>query len=152
MKRPFKDIRPLGPFSQINRDPEPMAVEVRNGPIFTRLAVTTFTGNRDDSPRVTRDHVDFVDQEMKRLVTSEEIKEKLDFAGDIQEFDVFTFKASALNIECFIMHPEDLLPIRYLDQTIDVYKTNIDSHKDLTVRNYDVVSTEFVEQKHPEII
>jgi len=152
MKRPFADKRPLGPFAQFNEDPEPMGVEVRNGPIITRLEATTFTGDRDDSPTVTRDHVDFVDSEMKRLVTSSDIKERLDFTGDIQEFDVFTFKTTDVTINSYIRHPEDMISIRILDETTDVYKAAIDSHKDLTVRNYDVVSREFVEQKHPEIL
>lgn len=152
MKRPLEDIRPIGPFAQANQDPEHTGVEIRNGPIVTKLEVTTYTGDRDDSPTVTRNHVDFVDSEMKRLVTSEEIKERLDFAGDLQEFDVFTFKSTDITINTFIRHPEDMISIRLLDETIDVYKPAIDSHKDLTVRNYDVVSREFVEQKHPEIL
>ena len=152
MKRPFASRRPIGPFTQINEDPEPMGVEVRNGPIVTRLEATTYTGDRNDSPTVTRDHVDFVDSEMKRLVTSSDIKERLDFAGDIQEFDVFTFKTTDVTVNSYIRHPEDMISIRILDETTDVYKAAIDSHKDLTVRNYDVVSREFVEQKHPEIL
>lgn len=152
MRRPFADKRPLGPFAQINEDPEPTGVDIRNGPIVTKLETTTFTGDRDESPMVTEEHVDFVDNEMKRLVTSEEVKKRLDFAGDLQEFDVFTFRESSMVIETYIRHPEDMVPIRYLDETIDVYKTAIDSHKDLTVRSYDVVSREFIEQKHPEIL
>jgi len=89
---------------------------------------------------------------MKRLVTSSDIKERLDFAGDIQEFDVFTFKTTDVTINSYIRHPEDMISIRILDETTDIYKAAIDSHKDLTVRNYDVVSREFVERKHPEIL
>lgn len=150
MKRPLANKRPIGPFAQ--RQPQSGGVEVRNGPIWTWLEVTTFTGDREDSPKVTQEHKDFVDHEVKRIMTSDEVKERLEFAGEINEFDIFCEASSDLTISCFIRHAEDFISIRFLDEVIDVFQANIDAHEDLTVRDYRVVSEEFVEQKHPELV
>jgi len=151
MKRPLADKRPFGPFAQRD-DPEPTGVSIEKGPIITKLEVTTFTGDRKNSPNVTQDHVDFVDSEVKRIITQPEVKERLDFAGELNEFDVFTFSETDITISSYIRHPEDILSIVFLEELVDVFQANINSNKDLTVRSYDVVSREFVEQKHPVVL
>lgn len=150
MKRPFSSIRPIGPFAQ--RQAQDTGVEVRNGPIWTWLEVTTFQGNREESPKVTREHEQFVDSEVKRIMALEEVSERLEFAGEINEFDIFCESSSDLTISCFIRHAEDFISITPLDEVIDVFQANINAHKDLTVRDYRVVSEEFVEQRQPEIV
>lgn len=150
MRRPFKDKRPIWSFMQ--KEPEPTDVEIRNGPIFTKLTVTTFQGSREESPFIDRDHINFVDNEVKRIMTSTEVKERVDFAGELKEFDIFTFESTDLTIDSFIRHPEDMLSIVRLEEIVDVFQANINPHEDLTVRSFDVVSREFVEQKHPDII
>lgn len=150
VERPFADKRPIGPFIDLESQ-EPVA-EIREGPIWTWLEVTTFQGSRDESPEVTSDHAQFVDEETKRIMTSEEVKERLEFVGDLNEFDIICSKSSDLTISCFIRHAEDFISIRFLDEVIDVFQANIDSHKDLKVRDYRVVSEEFVEQRHPEVV
>lgn len=150
MKRPFASARPIGPFAQF--EAEPTDVEVRQGPIWTWLEVTTFEGSREESTFVTREHVNFVDIKVKEIMASEPVKERLDFAGELTERDIFCTKTSDLTVACFIRHPEDFISIRFLDEIIDNFQGEINPHKDLTVRDYRVVSEEFVKQKHPELV
>lgn len=151
MRRPLADKRPIGPFVSNQQLGERMA-EVRHGPIWTWVEVTTYNGSREDSPLVTRDHVDFVDHELKDVFTSQPVQDRLVFAGDLEEFDVFTSKASDLTVSTFVRHSEDFISIRLLDEVIETIQDRVNSHKDLTVRDYRVVSEEFVEQREPAIV
>jgi len=153
VERPLADKRLIGPiFKQNATEDMERTASIENGPIWTWVEVTTYNGSREDSPKVASDHVQFVDTELKRIFTSEEVKERLDFAGDLKEFDVFTEKSSDLTISAYIRHPEDFISIRLLDEVIDVIQANIDSHRKLTVRDYRVVSREYIEQQMPDDI
>lgn len=163
MKRPFGDKRIIGPLAQFGNEPdesqiedeiddsEPVA-EIRNGPIWTWVEVTTFAGADEESPEVTRKHVDFVDSQVKRMMTSAEVKERLDFAGDLKRSDIFCDSYGDLTVSCFIRHPEDFMSVRFLDEVIDVLQPNINQHKDLTMRDYRVVTEDFVEDRDPLIV
>ena len=88
LERPFADKRLIGPiFKQNATEDMERTASIENGPIWTWVEVTTYNGSREDSPKVASDHVQFVDTELKRIFTSEEVKERLDFAGELKEFE-----------------------------------------------------------------
>jgi len=151
MKRPLKDVRPIGPISEI-RDPESSGIKIEKGPIWVRVEATSFTGNRSDSPEVTRSHVNTMDRVVSDVMTSDDVKERLEFVGEIRDIDIFTDSYTDITVTSFIRIPEDLVPVRYLDEVIDVLKLRVDEIEDLTMRNFDVVSREFVEQQDPAIV
>lgn len=142
--RPFEDLRPFGPLIDLD-DAEPVA-EIKEGPIWTWVEVTTFAGSREESTDVTQEHINFVDNEVTKLFTSEEAKERLEFAGELNDFDIFTFKSSDLTISSYIRHSEDFISIPILNEFIDPLQAQINSHKDLTVRDYRITTPEFVEE------
>jgi len=153
MNRPFSDKRIIGPFSQIDiLDAEPTGVEIREGPIWTWIEVTTYKGRRKNSSTVTREHVSYVESEVKRILVSKDVKDRLDFAGELTENDIFCDSYTDLTISCFIRHPEDFMSIRLLDEVIDVLQPAINQHEDLTMRDYRVVTEKFVQDKDPVIV
>lgn len=145
MRRPVDIVRQI----RLHGQPESSGTEITEGPIWTMVVVTTHQGSRDDSPEVTRDHVDFVDHEVSRIFTLSEVKERLDFVSEMQEFDISTDKKNDLVIQSFVRHREDMLSVRHLDEVIDVLEANINPHEDLTVRDYRVVSEGLVRQNDP---
>ena len=151
MKRPFASKRPVGPFVEQSRDPEPTGIEVRGGPIWTSVEVTTFTGDRDTTPDVQQSHIEFVDSEVKQTMTSQPVQERVNFVGEFLASDVFTDSYTDITINSFLRFPEDMLSIRQLDEVTESLKGRIDDHVDLTMRSHRVVSHGFVEQRDPAI-
>jgi len=145
VNRPLEDLRPFGPFFDLE-DAEPVA-EIRQGPIWTWVEVTTFEGSREESETVTIDHVEFVDNEIRNLFLSEPVKERLEFAGEINDFDITCRKSSELTVSCFIRHTEDFISIPLLHDIVEPLQDRINVHQDLQVRDYRVVTTEFVEDR-----
>lgn len=150
MKRPLADKRILGPFYEFG-DPEPTGVEVRNGPIWTQIEATSYTGDRSNTPSVGREHVEYVDDTVKRIIMQDEVKERIEFSGTLRESDVFTDSYRDIVVTSFIRFPEDMISIRNLDEITDVLKPAIDEHEDLSMRSHRIVTQEFVEDTDPVI-
>lgn len=138
--------------------------EVKNGPIWTQIEVSTFTGDRETSPEITQqDVVDIEDnvwEVVKRLRDPKEGLEKrpdlpLNFTGDITERDIFCFLEEERDIvsSCFIRHNEDFIGIKILwnfsQELVDQIDENMEDP--FSVRNVKVVSQSWVEQHHPEL-
>lgn len=141
----------------VDYEPVETDIEVRKGPIWTQLEVSTFTGERETSPDIKREEVDRVHKLTWDIVESmktEGGRPYLDFAGDIQEHDIFCVKDRNIVMSCFIRHPEDTISIKILWELANNLKEYIDDNTEehLHVRNLSVVSEEWVKQQHPEIV
>lgn len=138
-------------------------LEVKNGPIWSQVKVSSFTGDRDTSPEITNEDV----IEIENIVW-EVIKERRDpmgdpeerpelpinFAGDITQRDVYCFKDRPIIASCFIRHNEDFMGVKILwdfaQELVD--RVSDEMGEPYSVRNVEVVAESWVEQHHPEIV
>lgn len=142
---------------------EPTELEVKNGPIWTQIEVSTYTGDRKTSPEITPK--DIIEIETLVWEVIEELRDPktgpgdrpelpINFAGDISERDVYCFEDRDIVASCFVRHREDFIGTKilwnYSQELVDRFKEEME--EPFSVRNVKVVAQSWVEQHHPEIV
>lgn len=133
-------------------EPIETGIEITNGPIWTLAILSSYNGNREASPEVHQGDVQKFQSMVWDMVRVH--KHQMDFAGDIQEHDVFVLKESDILVEAYIRIPEDMVSVKTLwDFTEALQKTVKSGFKDpFSLRRVDIVSESYVEQQYPELV
>lgn len=138
-------------------------LEVKNGPIWTQVEVSSFTGDRETSPEITREDIveienivwEVVERNRDPMTGPEDRPElPLNFTGDITQRDIYCFMDRDIVASCFIKHKEDFIGVKILwnfaQELVDEVKSQMG--EPYSVRNVQVVAESWVEQHHPEIV
>lgn len=137
-------------------------LEVKNGPIWVQIQVSSFTGDRETSPEITNEQVIEIENLIWEVIEGLKLGETpaedpelpLEFAGEITERDLYCFKDQDIITSCFLRIPEDFMGVKILWNFAEelVAKFQDEMEDPFSVRNVEVVAQSWVEQHHPEIV
>lgn len=141
-----------GDVTKYRREPENTGVKITNGPIWTKVSITTYTTTKDQSPEVTEDDV----HQATNVIWQAFLKNSgyLNFTSEVEEHDIYTEKVQKTRIEAFVRHPEDMISVKGLWDWAETLMNDVPDMMGEKFRasNLQVVSREFVRQHHPELV